>query len=850
MKKIIIIVLLFLVLISTAGIIYLNNVFLPETAKSLIIRSIEDTTNKKVTLGSVRINIFKGIVLKDLVIYDNEAQILNVKEASCIFWFWGLIQKKIVIPRVNFNSALVFVERRKDSSFNLTELFVPKRDEPVQPKPVQPLATIGDEIKPLPIAAVSPEIKPSAGFIIEVHRINIVDSRIKFRDNSLKENFSMDLSNVDLSIYLSLPNSLKFKGSARLPDNPKPNIYINGEFKFSQQELKSNIIVNNIDPGKFAAYYRSWEIVFNDGRIDLSGFLILKDNVLGFDCQAKAFNISLSKGKVLGKFNSQSRAGIKYYLNEGRVQYSGSSFFTDTVISGLDFLDSVNISKATVSFSDAGLNSEDILANVWNTPVSAKLRLSNFNDPKLAIDLTSDFDLNYAQGLLKSKFNLALPAKADGRAGLSLNIFTESLNTKPVKFNGYLDIVNASLKLDKIDDLIKEINGRLEFTSDTLKAKEINFKYQDLAYKLSISLKNFQLPDVNLELTSKELLLKSDFKADKTRINISNFSGRYLNSGFNATGSFDTLNSNADITGSCVINLSDLNKPLTKFRDQLDKINPRGEVEARFSFSGDTRDIKGCAVEARISSPQVSLYGLNHKDLSGYYRQQAGVGEIPFLNFSFYGGKVNISAKTNLKSDNLPYAVTLLLEGVKIEELKLDTDAKAKDIAGTINGGVKLNGFSGDLSKISGSGALDITKGKLWELDLFKGMGKLLFAKDFANIIFYEGSCNFAVQDKYIFTDNLTLKSNMASLSGKVKLGFDSSIDASLNIDILDEFVPLSGTLKDLTTTVIGRSGKFTTINITGTLKEPKYKFKPAVENIIRGITDTLRQAIGRKQPQ
>ena len=92
------------------------------------------------------------------------------------------------------------------------------------------------------------------------------------------------------------------------------------------------------------------------------------------------------------------------------------------------------------------------------------------------------------------------------------------------------------------------------------------------------------------------------------------------------------------------------------------------------------------------------------------------------------------------------------------------------------------------------------------------------------------------------------LKSNMANLSGKVKIGFDSSLDASLNVDIIDELVPLTGTFKDVTTAVIGSSGKFATISITGTLKEPKYKFKPVVENIIKGLTDTLKQVIRKHQ--
>jgi hypothetical protein len=73
-------------------------------------------------------------------------------------------------------------------------------------------------------------------------------------------------------------------------------------------------------------------------------------------------------------------------------------------------------------------------------------------------------------------------------------------------------------------------------------------------------------------------------------------------------------------------------------------------------------------------------------------------------------------------------------------------------------------------------------------------------------------------------------------------LEFDSSIDAQLNVEVLDENVPLTGTFKDITTAIVGKAGRFGVIKISGTLKEPKYKFKTAVAvtDIIKGLKDIL----------
>jgi len=52
--------------------------------------------------------------------------------------------------------------------------------------------------------------------------------------------------------------------------------------------------------------------------------------------------------------------------------------------------------------------------------------------------------------------------------------------------------------------------------------------------------------------------------------------------------------------------------------------------------------------------------------------------------------------------------------------------------------------------------------------------------------------------------------------------------------------VPLTGTFKDITTALLGRAEKFVGIRVTGKLNDAKYKFQPAVVDIIKGIADTF----------
>ena len=76
--KIFLIILLIIVLAAYTGIFYLNQTIIPTKIRSAIVTGLEDVTQKKVLLGSVRFNIFKGLILKDLIIRDDLNAIINV----------------------------------------------------------------------------------------------------------------------------------------------------------------------------------------------------------------------------------------------------------------------------------------------------------------------------------------------------------------------------------------------------------------------------------------------------------------------------------------------------------------------------------------------------------------------------------------------------------------------------------------------------------------------------------------------------------------------------------------------------------------------------------------------------
>ncbi|MFA5275602.1 MAG: AsmA family protein [Candidatus Omnitrophota bacterium] len=781
MKKKIIITAAILVLILSGGIIYLNNVFLPTRIKSLLITAIAEQTGKKVSLDSLQFSIFKGLVLKNLAIEEGEKKIISAREVSCSFLLLPIFKKSIIIPSLSIKSPAIFLERQSDNTFNLQGLFVPK-----------------------------PE-KEKSKFQVFIYRINISNANVYFQDNTFSAPFQKNIDHLNLTLYLSLPQSVKFKAKANISAKLPMEVSGSGEYKIVQKEFSLNASLKNINPDEFSPYYESLQLKINEGLINSEIRLKAKDGIISADISAQTKGLSVSKDKLTSRMNSVLEAQVKYDLKNNVLAYSGRIGLVDSQFSGPEPVGNITSLNAGINFDNSGFSADKISAPLSGVPLEAKLKLSDYRDPLLSVDIAR-LKLDYLPELLKEKFKFIFPGKLKGEGSLSVKV-------KSSKTEGSLLVSKAQLKLEEPQVYLEDISGRIAFNSE--KAGWV----------------------VQSGLITKDLKLDSKLRLENKLVRIVKLDASYFNSGLSLKGVLDTSGAaglTANLEGDIDFNLQDLNIILNKFKAQLEQIKPDGILRAHFSLSGNLNDFKNYSIQAKVSSPEVSLYGLKLGKVLFDYNQENAVAGISSLSADFYGGIINGALNVNLDAKSIPYALDLNISGLDIEKLKKDTPLKKKDISGILSAQVKLNGVSDDIAKLSGRGNIYITKGRLWQLDLFQGMGSLLFVSDFSNIVFSEGSCSFIVRNKNIATQDLLMESSIANINGVARIGFDSQIDASFSVHVLDENVPLTGTFKDLATAIIGGAERFGTIRITGTLKEPKYKFQPAVGDIINSLKDAF----------
>lgn len=806
-KNIIIIFLIFIILVC-AGVIYLNKAILPVKIKSLIVATLQEQTDKKVTLKDVRLNIFKGIVLRDLKIFDDSETILNLKEGSCTFLIWPFFKKQIIIPTLNFKAPEIFLERRADNTLNIQEFFKQKKPQNSKPK-----------------------------FALYIYKISVNAGRIIFKDNAIAPSLVKTAENINLIAYLSLPTGIKFNFKLQIKDTIPIKIISRGQYDIAKKELISQLSVKDFPPGEFTRYFKNLRPLVQAGLLDAEAGIIFKDNSLAAEIVLLTKELNFSNGNTNFKLNSSLKTDIKYNFVDKKWSLAGRADIARLDVSGLDFVDKIDDLCGEIKFDNFGLSTEKLTANILGFPVVAKAKLTNFRNPLLNINLSSDLDLNSLKTVLQERLKSSFPAiSIQGDAGLLLDLETKIPIKDSLRINGNLDITNTSLKFEK--SVFAPINGKIKFTEKSFDWSTLAFKYLGQDFITSGVVTNFKNPNVQFQLESKDLWLKALFGVQEKIIDLSEFYAKYLDSKLSLLGKIDISNSaniQADLTGSSEINLSDFKKIAKIKKEAIEKINPEGNLELKIGISGKINDFRACSVNAGCFGPSISLYGFKLADFYMNYNQADGAIDITNLHSSLYGGILQASAKIDMNQKDFPYWAIIDIAGVKLEDLKADTAMKNDDVAGKLSLRIKADGLLNDFSRLSGKGEIFVSDGKLWQFNLFKGIGKLLFTTDFTKVVFSEGYCAFKIFDKQIMTDNIKLKSNLADITGSFKLGFDKSIDGALNVQVTPE-APLTGTFKDVTTAILGQVERLAVIRITGSLSEPKYQLQADVGGIINSL--------------
>ncbi len=809
MKKFIIILCIVLMLGGSLA-WYADRYLFPTRIKSFIIEALKEQTGKEVMIEALRFNVFRGVVFRNLSVYDGKKVLLYVKEGSCGFLFLPFLKKKIVIPVLNLKAAELVIEREKSGWVSGSEALVKNRP------------------------------RDSRLFI---YKIRFIDSRIIVVDKTLEPALATKFDKINLTATLYLPSKIKLSFYSLLGRSPAASIEGQGEYRFGEKAFVMRAQLHNFSPADFKPYYEHLAVNLPEGSLDARISLAVQNSQINSLVTAQVKNVLIEKEKVKFRMNGEVTTELRYNLEDRKLAFSGKADLVDSRILNFGLVDEISGISGRLLFKETGIDSQNLKASLWGLSLDPCIKVENLGNPEITASVETQEKAPVIATILKEKFKLNIPFETLGLCRVSISAksgFSTGFNTQ---YAGFIEFQGATFKIGRLPHPLESVRGKLEFGNDELKWQALRFTYSGKPFRSQGSLKRLAQPTVKLQVSGDDLYFDTFFKIADQAYELLGFSGRLGNSKLSLAGQKNYIKSadlDAELDADLDLDLQDLGRVLPVLKNRINKAKPEGLLHCRMTLRGKLDQFLSWELYSKVTGPFISAYGVRGRELGLLYKQKEGKAEITDLSLALYDGTVRAQANLDLASASLPFTVTLEAQDIKLDQLAKNTGLKQKDISGVVNGSAKLNGYVNEFSKINGSGKIFITQGNLWQLNLFQGLGSLLFTKDFAKINFTEGYCNFQIEDKSVFTDNLVFKSTITNLYGPMKMNFNGALEGSLTIEILDASAPLSGTFKDVTTAVIGRAGRFGVLRISGSVNDPKYKFKPAVGDIFKGIKDSI----------
>ena len=187
MKKFLIIALLLIVVTTIALAVFIKIYVTPEKVKELIVPLVEESLNRKVSIGEIDINVLKGIGLKDFVIKesDQKTDFLKCKEFVLKFKLMPLLSKRVIIDKLKIVSPSIRIERNKEGKYNFED--IGKKDVPKEAD-----------------VAKDAEVTEEQMISLLVKKVSIQDAKFSFTD--LRKELPDFKSTTDIDISMKSPD--------------------------------------------------------------------------------------------------------------------------------------------------------------------------------------------------------------------------------------------------------------------------------------------------------------------------------------------------------------------------------------------------------------------------------------------------------------------------------------------------------------------------------------------------------------------------------------------------------------------------------------------------------------------
>ncbi len=901
MKFKFVVILLVILAIGTALFFYINKYFLPVRAKQILIEKAQEVLKRKVTFKDIHFNFLKGLTIHQLTIFEkgsSDTPFITIDELSAGILYAPLFrERKIIIPSLKITHPTLTFIRSDENTWNFSDLIPSPSQNPfsfylsnfsmengtIQWIDRSSSSLFEETIENLGIkAGLSPKKGIHYTIIASVPKkfsTLKINGDYKFASKKLSAQIWLNQIHLDeyLGRYLKIPN-FEWKAGTLISAN------ITLEAQDKNLELSGATEVQGAD---FTVGNKEY---LGDLKTSATG-LSLKNNVfkLKTDLTGGGVSVRLTPDHQLNGDVQISSLNMKWegstfnLESDIAVQKSDFRFKDKTTIAGnlksekillsvlnevLQLTADLNADNLQVHFGDGGkftgavttpalhLRWQDQTA-VLKADLDLKSALLHINGQKeIQAEVTAHesalvvqkdvVDLRSKLAFQSSSFKMG-DLLLTGVSNLNLHFSYNPNQEWHWTYDGSMNGKDINLTGLPYAGEVKNIEGTVDFTNDKISSGGLKGIYQGKNYHLSGTLENFSRPVLKTTLQSDDLNFETDINILNNAFQITAFKGKYFESAFDVKGDIHILEDTTpvfNVTSRLDLQLEDAERLLPCLATGMGLIKPKGLVSLNASFRGTPKDWRNWSVLVKGTSPEITLQGYKLSDVDLTFDERDQNVNKCDVSATFYGGKLVLKSSADLTTTQSPYRTNLNLEDVNLAELREDSPLKTKDIAGTLMGFVVLHGNLNDLKNSQGNGNISITDGYLWQLNLLRGLGRLLLIPEYREIVFTEATTNLTIKNQKTRFEDLELISRPLTLKGSGWVDLEGNIDFSITSHFDMTAIEESHSIKKTVTALLTTTNSYLNIKVTGTLDNPQYRSIPSPVNVLEKTRDLIKEGI------
>ncbi len=799
---------------------YLYFGLFPGKLKQIALEKIEALTQKKVVFDKALYLPFRGLNFENLKVLDKKGRpIFSARQLAIDAAFIPFFkEKKIVVRNVYLDHPIY------EAALN------PEIPPGLLPPPV--MTKISGQIE-VPVASDTSKMSLSALaegpdlFLPEnvyLEQIEIVDGLVTIRKSAAAPLLEK-IEGINVRLKFQRPPNLLFDGSLRLGDKPYALISLRGkwnldlaDYQFHFQSKSDRI------PAWLLDYQKDHFLILKKCRLILNVDLTsLEESRALFHAKADiddgllSLNKTMFQGKILG-----DAKGLFNFDTKAFERYKGSLNFVNVDVANLSpEVPSVEAISGKILFQPDLLTMESIRGQYQKLPFEATGRIRSFEKLLLDATIRVKADINQILSLTperEKKFlkGWLLRGEAEG-----ISLVSGSLKKPPkLQMKNKLSLHGVSIKNpeQKID--LANVSAEVSQNEAGISIEHAKLTTDKKTYAVDFFIPNQPAAPGTLKLDSKEIRLSATYHLEGPSVVIREAKGSFYGVSSNFHGKIPRLSSPwVGVQGDFNTHLKDV-MPFKNFG--LD-----GSLHGYFVLGGPWNDPKNWDLKIDGKSDTLFVKKLKLEDTQIQVRMGGRVLNIPYLHGHFYHGTLGANISFDLSDKKTRFGGKVYANQVDLHALVQDLDLKQKDIAGTAMFQMKVNGVLQSQETFKGNGSIDIQKGKLWQTDLFRDMGRLPFVtvEGLDQVIFRSLSAGFDIHDKKIWTQNLNIFGDTVDLSLEGTAGFDQSLDLKMNIRYSNDIIQGAYDTGGLVPFMIQQAeNSISQYRVSGTLKQPKYE--------------------------